>query len=180
MRIRVPRASALSPLDLEAEAVSQEEHYSGRIRGSIDKRTLVSLLLPLALAGCGGGAEEEYKEGFPSINERLVALGQDLGGSVANAGGSTNQELGDRFDDYAQELGDLQQLDELEPPDDLAEGQDRLVSAMGEAQGALEELANAAEQGDADAARRATAQLVASSRELRDARRTLEGAVQDL
>jgi len=143
---------------------------------------LVSLLVALAAAGCGGDdAEDTYKNDFPPISGQLVSLGNQIGESIQGASQSSDEQLADDFGNYAKELGDLQQqLDELEPPDDLAGDQDALVSAMGEAQGALEDIAGAAEQGDPDAARDATTQLIRSSGQLRDSRRTLARAVREL
>jgi hypothetical protein len=143
---------------------------------------LVSLLVVLVAAGCGGDdAEDTYKSDFPPINKDLLSLGNQVGESIQGASQASDAQLADEFGNYAKELGDLQQqLDELEPPDDLAEDQDELVSAIGEAQGALEDIAGAAEQGDPDAARDATTQLIQSSEQLRDARRTLARAVQEL
>jgi hypothetical protein len=142
---------------------------------------MAALLAAMAVAGCGGSSEEDYKEDFPAINQKLLALGADVGRSIEGADRATDAELADDFGNYAKELGDVQQqLDELEPPDDLAEDQDELVSAIGEVQGPLEDIAGAAEQGDPQAASRATIELVSRSRQLRDARRTLAQAVRDL
>jgi hypothetical protein len=141
----------------------------------------LALFAVLASAGCGESTEDEYKDDFPSINQKLLDLGSEVGDAVENADQASDAQLADDFGSYAKQLGDLQQeLDELEPPDDLAEDQDELVSAMGEVQGALEDIAGAAQQGDADAAATATTQLIQGSEQLRDARRRLNQAVRDL
>ena len=138
-------------------------------------------LAALVLGACGGSAEEDYKDDYPPVNQRLVSLGQEVGRAIQGAGQSSDRQLADRFGDYAQRLGELQQqLDELEPPEELTEEQDQLVSAIGDVQGSLEQIASAAEQGDADAAGQATVGLIESSRALRDARRELSSAVREL
>jgi uncharacterized protein YukE len=142
---------------------------------------LATALVAIVLAGCGGSSEEDYRDEFEPISQDIVALGEDVGQAVEGASGTTDERLADQFGNFAQELGDLQQdLDELEPPDDLADEQDALTSAMGEVQGALEGIASAAEQGDVDAARQSTEDLIQGSTDLRDARRKLAQAVRDL
>jgi hypothetical protein len=138
-------------------------------------------LAALVLAACGGSAEEKYKEDFPPLSQKLVSLGQEVGDSIQGAGGSTDEQLAEDFAQYAERLGTVQQdIDDLEPPDDLASDQDQLVSAIGEVQGALDDIAEAADKGDAEAARQATLDLIQGSKALRDSRRKLARAVNEL
>ena len=143
-------------------------------------------LSALALAACGEGTggqstEDKYKDDFPPLSRRLVSLGQDVGNSIRGASGSTDQKLAEDFTGYGEQLGEIQQeIDALEPPEDLADDQEQLVSAIGDAQGALNDIAEAARNGDAQSARRATLDLIRSSKQLRDSRRRLAGEVQQL
>jgi hypothetical protein len=144
---------------------------------------LVSALAAVAVAACGGGdsTADTYKDDFPPINRRLVALGSEVGDTIGNAGSSTDQELADDLGREARQLGDLQQqLDDLDPPEDLAGDQDALVSAMDAAQGDLNAIAAAVRDGDVGAAREATRKLIRDSNDLRDSRRRLAAAVAKL
>jgi hypothetical protein len=138
-------------------------------------------LAALALVACGESAEDEYKQDYPPLDRKLGSLGTDVGDSIQGASGSSDEQLAGAFADYAQQLGVIQQdIDALEPPDDLAEDQDELVSAIGDQQGALEDIAEAAETGDAQSAREATIDLVQGSENLVEARRKLRNAVKNL
>jgi hypothetical protein len=143
---------------------------------------LVSVLGAVTVAGCGGkSTEDAYKHDFPPLSKKIVALGTQVGSSIQNAGKSTNEKLADAFGNYAQELGDLQQqVDDLEPPKDLETKQNALVSAMGDVQGDLNDIASAATKGDPSSARGATTQLITDSAKLANARRALARAVDQL
>jgi chromosome segregation ATPase len=140
-------------------------------------------LATLVIAACGGdddGGDEAFRDDFPALSERLVTLGEELGTTLETAERASDQELAREFDDFAQELGDLrQELEDLEPPEDLADERDELVSAMGDVRSSLEDIASAAEEGDPDAAREATLELIDRSDELGDARRELSSAVRE-
>ena len=141
-----------------------------------------AVLAALGLAACGGGSgEEDYKDDFPPLSREIVSLGREVGESIENAGESSDRELAGDFAGFATELGDIhRELDELEPPDDLADEQDALSSAIGEVHGSLEDIADAAEESDPDAARQATIELIQRSEELRETRRALALAVREL
>lgn len=149
-------------------------------------RLLTALIaVVLALTGpaaCGGGdSDDEYKDDFPPISRDIVSLGQEVGEAIQNAGESTDEQLAEDFSGFARRLGALdQRLGELEPPDDLSGEQQNLSEAIGGVQASLEDIADAAEQRDPDAARRATLDLIERSEGLREARRALAQAVDEL
>jgi hypothetical protein len=139
--------------------------------------TSLALVAALAVAACGEDKEETYKEDFPAVNDKIVALGTDVAKTIRGASTQSDEQIEKEFGEYAQRMGDLQQeADELEPPDDLKSDQDDLTGAMGDIQGSLENIEKAAGDGDANAARQATLQLVRSSAQLREARRKLAKA----
>jgi hypothetical protein len=142
----------------------------------------MSVVGAVAVAGCGGkSTDETYKDDYPPLSRKIVALGGEVGKAIQNAGNSTNQQLADAFGNFAQRLGDLQnQVDDLNPPKDLEDEQSALVSAMGNVQRDLHDISDAASKGDPKAARAATVQLIKDSPKLASARRTLNRAVDKL
>jgi outer membrane murein-binding lipoprotein Lpp len=140
--------------------------------------TLAIVAGALLLAGCGGSAsKEDYATGFRPINDKLVELGQRIGKSAGAATGKSDRQIEKEFGGYAKETADLRkQLDDLDPPDDLKSDHDKLASALGDAEHALEGIENAAREHSAAGARQATLDLVEASRKLRAARRRLAAA----
>jgi chromosome segregation ATPase len=143
---------------------------------------LVAALAMLGIAACGGddGDDQAFQDDFPALSERIASLGEEVGNTIETAENASDQELANEFDDFAQQLGELrQELQNLEPPEDLADEREDLVSAMGEVRSSLESIASAAEEGDPQAAREATLELIDRSGELSDARRALGQAVRE-
>jgi hypothetical protein len=150
------------------------------------RRPLTALVLAVlaipGVAACGDddGDDQTFQDDFPALSDRIQSLGEEVGNTIGTAENASDQELANEFDDFTQQLGDLrQELEDLEPPDDLADERDDLVSAMGEVRSSLEDIASAAEDGDPEAAREATLQLIDGSEELRDARQALTRAVRE-
>jgi hypothetical protein len=134
----------------------------------------------LGIAACGGddGDDQAFQDDFPALSERIQSLGEEVGNTIETAENASDQELANEFDDFAQQLGGLRQdLEDLEPPEELADERDDLVSAMGQVRSSLDDIAGAAEDGDPEAAREATLELIDRSEELRDARQELATAV---
>ncbi|HEV3376599.1 MAG TPA: hypothetical protein VG126_04905 [Thermoleophilaceae bacterium] len=141
---------------------------------------LAAVLATLVLAACGGGDDEEFSEDFPGLSERIAALGEEVGNALETADTASDRELAGQFERFDQRLGELRrELEELEPPEDLADERDDLVRAMGDVRESLGDIADAAEDGDPQAAREATLELVEGSTELRDAREALNRGVRE-
>jgi uncharacterized membrane protein YccC len=138
-------------------------------------------LAVLGLAACGGdGDEDDYGDDFQRVSQRIVAVGEDVGEAIETAANSSDEQLAEDFQGFAEELGELRtDLDELDPPEDLADEQEELTTAMGEVRESLDDIATAAEQSDPEAARQATMELIQRSADLRDARRALVSAVRE-
>jgi hypothetical protein len=143
---------------------------------------LVAAIAMLGIGACGGddGDDQAFQDDFPALSERISSLGEDVANTIETAENASDEELATEFENFAQRLGELRrELTDLEPPDDLADERDDLVSAMGEVRSSLESIAGAAEEGDPQAAREATLELIDRSGELRDARQALGQAVRE-
>ena len=142
-------------------------------------RCLLAAVLVVALASfvsaCGEDERDTFARDFRSLDRRIAALGSDVGRSVREASGKSDEQLEDEFGKLAQRTGELaQQVDELDPPDDLRPQADDLNESLGDAQDALRDIQEAAAESDPTAARKATIQLVGASQDLRDSRRALQ------
>ena len=138
---------------------------------------LLLLAAALALAACGEDKEETFKKEFRPLNAKIVDLGRDVGAAVTGASGKSDRQIQQEFAGLARRTDSLRkQVNELEPPNELADRKRGLVEAMGDAHDALREIERAAGDSDPQAARRATIQLVAASDDLRTQRRSLARA----
>jgi hypothetical protein len=102
----------------------------------------------LLLAACGGDdrlAKREYEEKvrseYADVQEAFLATGDVQG-----------DELAARIEDAQQELRDAaDELDEIEPPEDVEKENEEVVEGMREYADDLDELREAAERGDQQA-----------------------------
>lgn len=141
----------------------------------------VALLIALMLTACGKSTEDKYKEAFPPIDRGLVALGDDVGDGLRDAGQSEDRALAGEFARYARRLGGLRErLDGLEAPDALESDHQRLLAAMASVRGALADVAEAARRGDVTAAREAATRLVRGGARLDEVRSELAREVRTL
>jgi hypothetical protein len=130
-----------------------------------------------AVSACGEDEQEAFSKDFRPLNKRIVDLGEQVATAVNEASKKTDQQIEDEFGRLAQRTGEVQQdVDELEPPDNLKAAKKDLVEAMGDAQQSLRDIEKAAGDSDPQAARSATIELISSSRDLGDARSKLERA----
>jgi hypothetical protein len=142
---------------------------------------VIAMLALPGVAACGDDGESDaFEEDFPALSERIVSLGEEIGNAIETAGETTDRKLAEEFDGFARDLDVLrQELERLEPPEDVADERDDLVEAMGEVRASLEEIADAAKESDPEAAREATLELVDRSAELRQAREALVRATRE-
>lgn len=111
---------------------------------------LATVAAALAIAGCGGSdalTEDEYAA---ELRDTLTPLGTSLQEVGADATAATNEEeliaaLGAA--EEALQTG-IDQLDALEPPSDLADENDELVSLLDTYVGDVQTVSSAVEAGD--------------------------------
>jgi hypothetical protein len=145
-----------------------------RVAALILSLLAASVPSPLA-AGCGGGdGQDEYRQEYRKLDRQLVRLGDDVGETIAAAPQTPDTDLARKLGELAERTGDLEDdLDGLDPPGDLESEHERLVQAVGSAQGALERLGRAVSTGSRQGAGEATVTLVEASRELLEAQRAI-------
>jgi hypothetical protein len=129
------------------------------------------MVLALLGAGCGESKEEKFKKDFKPLNGRIVSLGREVGAGVSTASSKDDKQIARQFGGFATRLEDLtNQMEDLDPPDDLKKDRDSLTRAMSDAETALRGIQVAAKEKNSRAARSATLQLVPASEHLRVAR----------
>jgi uncharacterized protein YukE len=145
------------------------------------RRLLVSTFaVVVAAAGCGGSSEQDYRDDVAPIREKVAKLNRDVLSAARQAPRQSDAQVEKRFGQLAQTAGDTQQdLDTLDPPEDLSDEQEALVEALGNSEDALNAIEKAAGENDVNAARRAAIQLDSSLRGMNGANRRLRDATSD-
>jgi hypothetical protein len=108
---------------------------------------LLSMLVVLALAACGGDrlSKREYEQ-------RVRSEYADVQQAFRATSGAQGEELAARIEDAQQELRDAADaLDGVEPPDEVRKENEEVVEGMRRYADDLEELREAAERGDQQA-----------------------------
>lgn len=138
----------------------------------------------LAFAGCGGSdsddgpSAEDAQRAYAAAEAKLTAFGTQLGEALTNAGSQTDAQLATQFSDLSDEVDEqIDDIQALEVPEDLTKSKDDLVDALKDGQDDIEAIASAAQANDAAAARTAATQLVADSKDVTEARKSLKEAL---
>lgn len=143
---------------------------------------LAALLGAGLLAGCGGDDEGDkqeevkktFEEDYKPLNDELLELGDEVGQAVNTAEGKSDAALATQFTQLGEDTQEVKRkLDELEPPEQLEALHHRLSNAVDVVATDLTEIGQAAENHDADGARKQATELVRHSVEVRTARREL-------
>jgi hypothetical protein len=94
-----------------------------------------------------------------------------VGAGVSSASSKDDRQITRQFGGFATRLGHLtDEVQDLDPPDDLKKDRDSLARVMSDAETALRGIEVAAKEKNSGAARSATLQLVPASEHLRAAR----------
>lgn len=129
---------------------------------------LTSILVAVALAGCGSDAREEYRKGAQSAAEEFKASAQEAAGQLKETDGLSEKLPGLRaFRESVDELAsDFEQLD---PPKELEQLNDEAVKHMKALSEDLTRYEKAAEAGDEKAADLLAPELQADQSQLQSA-----------
>ena len=136
------------------------------------------IVASFALVACGESEDNQFKEDYNEAVKPLSELNSDIGNSIGTAAGKSNNELANEFNklaDKAQQTRD--NLSELDPPDDAKEEFDKLLSSLQDGTDDLKAVAQAAKDGDPQAAAKASQDLVQSGTEIQKAETALQQAV---
>jgi hypothetical protein len=141
---------------------------------------IVTLALCAVLLLTSGGAiastpeQDAYAARFLLVNDKVVRLGEDVGGAIETAEGSTDRQLARRFSSFARRLGRLaERLAQLAPPPEWSSHHNELLGSLPPVESDLRRIARSARNHNPTAAARAAADLIRHSRTLRSERRAL-------
>ncbi|HKG38577.1 MAG TPA: hypothetical protein VKB25_06270 [Conexibacter sp.] len=144
-----------------------------------------ALLAAVALIGAGCGSSDEpsaddAQSAYQSVRAQIAGLGDSIGPAITGAGSETDAQLSRAFAQLqARGQAAVERLQGLEVPDELKEKREALGDALDRGTADLADIARAARDSDAAAARAAVEDLIADSQEIRDARAEFERALND-
>ena len=114
----------------------------------------------LMAAGCGESEKDKYVDDYNPLNERLLAIGEEVGRAPLEAGTESNAKLARRFDKYADDLDRVNKdIAALDTPDDLVDESKALTRSIVVVIADLERIATAAREADQRAAAAGTLSL---------------------
>ena len=118
--------------------------------------------------------QDAYAARFLLVNDKVVALGEDVGTAIGSADRKTARQLARRFSSFARRLGRLtERLTQLTPPPEWTSHHDDLLASLPPVESDLRRIARAARNNNPMAAARAARALIRHSRTLRGERRAL-------
>jgi len=140
--------------------------------------TLLALLaLATPLAACGESEKDKYIDDFKPLNDKLLAVGQDLGTAVDGAGKKSDAALATEFDALATRLEEVNNdIADLDTPPELEDEASALNTRIEATIGDIEDIAKAARQNDAEEAAAATVQLASDAQKVNAAQNRLAKA----
>jgi hypothetical protein len=121
------------------------------------RRSICAAAAALTLAGCGGGDDRLSKSEY---EEKVRAVYADVQEAFQATAVTRPTELAARIEDAQRELREAaDELDEVEPPEDVEAENRQIVEGMRRYADSLDRLRNAAERGDTEVIDDATARI---------------------
>lgn len=138
---------------------------------------LAVLALSAPLAACGESEKEKYIDDFRPLNDKLLALGRDLGTAVDGADKKSDAVLAKEFSGLATRLKDVnKEIADLDTPAELEHEALALNSRLDATIGDLEDISKAARGNNAEAFAGAMVQLSTDSQKVNTAQNKLAKA----
>ena len=130
-----------------------------------------ALLIPVLGCGDDENEGESFNADYQAETKQIEAIGGDIARALTSASKRSNTALARQFDALAlRAQSSVDDLDELDPPEDLTDERDDLIEALETGTGDLRAIAAAARADEPAKARDAAKKLVDDSRAIRDAR----------
>jgi methyl-accepting chemotaxis protein len=144
---------------------------------------VLALSVGLLLAsGCGDDDDEvdQFRDDYNAAVDRLAKMNSEIGAAASGAAEQSNQEIAAEFGRIAETAEQTRtNLSELQPPEDARDEFDELLGALREGVSDLRAVADAAKNGDPEAAREAAEELARSGDEINAAEEDLKDAVEE-
>ena len=138
---------------------------------------LALLALAMPLAACGESEKDKYIDDFKPLNDKLLALGQDLGKAVDGADKKSDAALAKEFSALAVQLKDVNKgIADLDTPAELENEALTLNVRLDATITDIENIAKAARQNNAEAAAAATVELATDAQKVNTAQNRLAKA----
>ena len=118
-------------------------------------------VVAVAVCACGDGEDDEFRDSFAPVHQRLDSLGGDVADALLEADAKSRAALEAEFTGFARELAALRaDVRRLDAPQGMRADVDKLDLAMARVEAALAEIAAAGGEGDLEAGRLASRTLV--------------------
>ena len=138
---------------------------------------LVLLAVAVPLAACGESETDKYVDEYKPLNDKLLKIGSDLGTAIDGVESKSDAALAKQFTALASRLEDVnKEIAALDTPADLKDESKALNEALETTTGDVEDIAEAAQENNAQAAAAATLQLSTSAQEVNAAQNKLAKA----
>lgn len=122
----------------------------------------VAILVSLSLGACGGDDDgEDFASAYRDARDVSVPFGEDLQAALEEAPSKSDAQISEEFAALEESAGEAHSAyAELEPPEELSDEVDTVVSGVSGIQDELGAIVSAADSGDAQAAAAASQALV--------------------
>jgi hypothetical protein len=138
-------------------------------------RALLLCIAALAAAGCGENEKERYVDEYKPLNDRLIAVSQQISASLAGSEG--NETVGVRLDLQIAQLETVNRnIENLDTPEELRDESSALTRRIRDSVATLKEISTAIQDGKPEKASSATVELASRAQAVNAAQKNLSRA----